>query len=657
MSSLFNRKMSKVGTLLQGAKHTLSHEIVDAQEEINSIIESTDQKKLQAKIRELDLDSTAVNDNIVSILETDSDLFVKLSQCISSFERDFSEFPQKIDSLLTIVSEVSQFPAPNIGEVPEPTILKSAEIINKPAWLVNAPLMYDCLVAQHRIEDSIELVVRCSKSEEQIPSISQWVERTRAILKSEIESRLTKLPINSPQAKNEISRLKALNFEKDAMPLFLNLASTTIVKKMPQFKDSSQFIPFIEESTRILCSEISATIDTYYVLFGVDASTHLTEWVTEQIQAKLPIFRNDIMPGNYAFVKDAVKVTQKELEVLQQKGVSFIYLFESMPDRYCDLLEISSHQLISEISQRIEDDAFDIEPAACDDPGKMKAQTELEAYPESRSLEKFKSVLDSFMKDFQSLYEPTIFFDSANLILNLILSYGDPCLRLLQSFGSEQDTDSRECFKIFRVITVQLGKIQSLLLPEVMKIFMKITGLELPVKKLAEDKINEEIDYVCSLHVQYFFDKWIESIPECENPFDGYKWDSIMEPDPEFENTIKQIIDFIESLKMPKSLYEKTVGFLLDKLIEYAKNAGSNYIENVDMLNSFDFHWVLFSQLMAGYFPREELDTFNANIKIIEKELCRENGINENNCLTPMQVMQAANNYLQSQDNEEDYSD
>ena len=38
------------------------------------------------------------------------------------------------------------------------------------------------------------------------------------------------------------------------------------------------------------------------------------------------------------------------------------------------------------------------------------------------------------------------------------------------------------------------------------------------------------------------------------------------------------------------------------------------------------------------------------NIKIIEKDLCRENLINESKCLTPMQVMEAVNNYVEEYD-------
>ena len=687
--------------LIQHSKKTpqkLSHEYKNAEQEKSEIMTNVDTKKLLGKIKQLNQDAAIVNDTIVGILESDSNLFVNLSQCITAFEREFAEFPAKIDSLLSIVSEAASFPAPDIGNIPPEPVLESCEILEDPAWLPNAPLMYDALVQQHRIEESIALVVKCAevdrKAEEEeeedveeeenhekgvnengekkekkkkieftfidedgnektkevkpIPSISAWVNKTRMLLKSEIEARLELLPINGPEAMKEILQLKSLGYKKYAKPLFLKLASKSIDKMMPQLKDSFQFLPFITNSTQVLVNELLTTMQRYFDLFNGRRIGALTQWVTHQIEEKLPIYRNDIMPSNFTFMREAVKITKNEVEAIQANGISLKHIFEAMPKRFCELLELSSQQTITEITARISDDQFDIEP----EEGK---KITLQDYPESKSFEKFKNFLDSFMKDFDSLYEPSIFFDCANLINNVLLSYGEICMELLHSFEEEEeeeDMSDEDSYRYFRSISVQLGKVQGYLFPEVMKVFKRITGFDSPVKQNAEKEIKETIDYVCAIHVKFFFQKWSQSIGGII-PFSDFRWETVGEVDDNFAPALEVITDFISSLVLPQALYEKTVCCLLDQLLATAKEAGYT-LENVNMLNSFDFHWAVFSQIMCERFPREALDAFNANIRAIEKEICRENFINESDCMTPMQMMQTVNEFLASEGMEED---
>ena len=186
-----------------------------------------------------------------------------------------------------------------------------------------------------------------------------------------------------------------------------------------------------------------------------------------------------------------------------------------------------------------------------------------------------------------------------------------------------------------------------------MKVFKRITGFESPVKKQAEDEIAMTIDHVCALHVKYFFQRWSSSLTDTNIPFGNFKWETVGDVDPNFEPALDKLTEFIESLSMPQQLYDRTVCFLLDQLTATAKEVGYT-IDDVNMMNSFDFHWVVFSQIMHQRFPREALDAFNANIRVIEKEICRENYINENECMTPMQMMQTVNEFLENEGLEED---
>ncbi|EAX92609.1 hypothetical protein TVAG_178860 [Trichomonas vaginalis G3] len=625
----------------------LAHEITDVNEEVEKIIANTDSKKLADKIRALNIDEEIVNDTIVGILESDSELFVNLSQCITSFEREFAEFPQKIDSLLSIVSEISSLPVPTIDDIPLPPELKKSEILDQPAWLVNAPLMYDALLQQHRIEDSVALVVKCQNCHEHnIPSVSEWIDHTRAELKAEIHNRLSNLPINGQEARNEINQLKDLGFESDSMPLFLKLASKSLAKKMPQFKETAQFIPFITKSTQVLCQEIITTMESFFALFGNDNIACLTDWVTQEVSQKLPIYRNDIMPGNFAFMREAVKITQNELKVLSDHGVSLLQLFADMPHRFAELLELSQQQNVAEINATISEDSFDAQPP-------KKGKITLLDYPSSISFDKFKSHLDQFMKDFEFLYDPSIFFDCDTQINTVLLSYGEMCIDLLESLEEEEDTDDIDAFAMFRSISVQLSKVSTYLLPEVMKAFRRVTYYESPTKKQTEEACHKAIDTVCTLHVKYFFNAWNASIGDVSSPFLNFQWESTNDVDDQFEPALNRISEFIDSLRLPTAIYDKTLCIFLDQLLIAVKDAG-RFIEDVSMLNSFDFHWTLFSQLLKEQFPREAMDQFTANVRLIEKDICRTNFINENETMTPMMMMRAVKAFIEADQEEEE---
>ncbi|KAH0792100.1 hypothetical protein GPJ56_003899 [Histomonas meleagridis] len=83
------------------------------------------------------------------------------------FEREFTEFPQKITELKKLVHNAANFPDPVFAEISSTnSSTQQSEIIGKDPMLINAPLIYDCYMQQHRIDDSIRVVVDCLNHEQ-----------------------------------------------------------------------------------------------------------------------------------------------------------------------------------------------------------------------------------------------------------------------------------------------------------------------------------------------------------------------------------------------------------------------------------------------------------------------------------------------------------
>ena len=131
--------------------------------EVESIIndQTTDLASIEKHIKDCGTAQIILNEQIVHILENDSTLFVNLSQCISMFEREFTEFPQKIIELKKLVHNASNFPDPLFDEIAPQPLPQNNEILGKAPMLVNAPLIYDSYMQQHRIDDAIQVVVNC----------------------------------------------------------------------------------------------------------------------------------------------------------------------------------------------------------------------------------------------------------------------------------------------------------------------------------------------------------------------------------------------------------------------------------------------------------------------------------------------------------------
>ncbi|OHT11509.1 hypothetical protein TRFO_19054 [Tritrichomonas foetus] len=579
------------------------------------ICEMSNAEVIKKQIEGFDNIRAQVNSNIVGILEKDSSLFVSLSQCISLFEREFLEFPQRIAEIQKLVDEARAFPIPKFAEVPKLPRVKNSEILDQPATLVDAHLIYDSLVKQHRISESVDLVVNvikstCLSSYKPIKQLDEWIQRTRKSLLKDITGRLKTMSISSEEGQHEFMQLVQLGYETESVQLYIQLATQTIEEKLNSIQNTGQLLQFVRESTEILCNELVEKASIFLKLFH---NSHflptLLVWMNQIIDTKLPIAHPQNFSGNYNLVKDSVVIMRKELKPLEYLGISTLNIFDTLPKRFIVLLSTSAHQHMKDISEAIKADDMDINM-----DGIKKLQ--LQNFPLSSSFEHFRSHVIQFLQEMRSLYVPEMFYDCSKLLKDLVLAYSIGCKELL--------IESTPSIFKFCAILVQLVCVEYLLLPETLKEFTDITKYDFPDEQLATNECRKIMNSINQMLVQTFASLWSE---QCL-PLHQLQFEGIDDLDPTFAGGIEAMTQFLDMLNLPQNLFNETADLLVDAILDVVEKTGS-LIKDVKQLNSFDFHWEYFSKLLLQQLPRSANEKLKAGIQSISNQIGADQGIDD----------------------------
>ena len=592
------------------------------------ICERSNQEVIKKQIDGFDNIRSRMTNNIVGILEKDSSLFVSLSQCISMFEREFLEFPQRISEIQKLVDEARQFPIPKFSEVAPLPKVKNSEILNLSSTIVDAPLIYDSLIQQHRISESIDLVVNVKKEmiyskANDIKYLDEWVSKTSQVLLKEIQGRLKSIQICSEEGQHDFVQLAQLGFINEGVDLFINLASQAIDEKINAIQNTGQLLQYVRETTQILCSEIVEKATVFMKLFAdVQYLPKLLVWINETVENKLPTSRPDTFSGNFNLVKDSVIIMRKELIPLEDIGFSTLNIFDTLPQRFLFLLSSAEKQHIEKIKDAIQEDEWDINMDSV-------KTSKVEDYPVSTSAEDYKSHFIQFLQELKSLYVSEMFYDCSKLLKELLLSYSTGCKDIL---SEDQPSIDRFC-----AILVQLIRIENILLPDAFKEFTEITGYKFPDEESTKKESNDIIGSINQMLVKTFISMWSEVLPPDQLAFDG-----IDELDPHFENAIDVMGQFLNMLNLPQSIFNETADILVDSIIEVADNTGA-VIEDASMLNSFDFHWEYFCRSLLTMLPRQANEKLKASIQNLSNQIGDEQNIDDKDRETFKNITAAVN--------------
>jgi hypothetical protein len=576
----------------------------DPDQEAQAKCKGVGREEIIQKARRCETSRTIINEKIVQILEKNSRLFITLSQCISNFEREFTEYPPKIVELQKLVAEAAKFPVPSFDEAPSIPVSPNHAIIGKPAWIVNAPLRYDCLVQQHRVPESIQLVVDCLKSSDRIPSIDEWVNKTRAHLHTMIQGNLKALHLNSDDAKQEFRQLQALGYEPEAVHLFVKLANKTLDAKLEALPNTGQFLQCVRHASVTLCNELSEMSKTFLELFPQHYLAELVSWVSRSLETKLPIANPKSFANNFNLVKDALRIMNEAVTPLESLGVNARHIFESTSGRYVELLEMAAHQHILEVTEAVRKEKWELNLANI-------SELKVEEYEACPALKEFQSHVTRFAAEMKYLYEAVIFHDCVRLYKDVLLCFGLECLAFLEEEPPSINT--------FCDVAVQLVCCSDLLIPGALAEFEKVTGRPYPGEAQTLAEATSALNDVLAMIGQTFIGMWADRL--MHTPF---VWDGIDQLVPQFAEAVQVMRDFLEMLELPDVLYTRTTDGLVNGIVAVAEATsqfvdaqegdedGNGEVTLVDSMNSFSFHWVFFAQRVGELFSK------SANTKLLD---------------------------------------
>ena len=599
----------------------------DPDEEAAKKCADRDRQSIELTAKRCDQNRATINEKIVHILETDSRLFIALSQCISNFEREFSEYPPKILELKKMVADARNFPVPSFDEVPPIPKAPNSEIIGQPHWLINAPLKYDALVQQHRISESIELVVKCIGEKGKVKRIDEWAEKIRQVLQKDIQVRLKSLPLNSEEAKREFKELQSLGFEAETVNLFLKLASKNLEEKLSALPSTDDFLLYVRSTSTLLCNEVTETARTFLELCSDQYLPRLVAWVVKQIETRMPISHPEVFAGNFNAVKDSVKIMIDATKPLTDMGISTLHLFEAAPQKMANLLAAAAKQHISDVSVSILDDEWDIDLTDIRD-------AKIEDYPLSSSYEHFRAHLIQFHQELSYLYDPEIFYECARLMKEVLTSYSHKCLELL--------TEEKYGVEVFCAISTQLLCVQSTLIPESIKEFSAITDNAFPGEQETMSECEGIVSQVIRLLVDIFMRMWSDILVG-----NRVNWGiGVTGIDPQFTSAIDVMTQFVTVLKLPSVLFQQASEILAESILKVVEETSETVFEPEE-LNSFDFHWTYFSRRVQDLFPRRTNEKFREGVTAISNKLGPERSITQDERMRLADLNKAVQKALQ----------
>lgn len=600
------------------------------------ICEESSTKKIESKVEDLNQLKNQVNGNIVVVLEKDSSLFVNLSQCISLYEREFLEFPQKIAEVQSLVKEAKSYPKPRFGEIPAAPKIKDSEIIKQPASLIDAPILYDCLVQRHRISESIDLVIKTKKTLSnlaknenyvQLKELEDWVQKASQNIHKDTINRLKSTQFNSTAYENEFKYLNKLGFYDDSIQLFIKYSTQQIEEQINSIQNNGKVLQYIREVTDTLVKEITECVQVFLNIFKRKQVPNIVSWATKMVEDFLPFEHAEIFVGNYNVVKDSVIIMQRSLSKLEEIGISTLNIFDSLSDHLNTLLLSAAQHRIKEIADSIADDDWDInvEGIRSMDP---------EDFPLSVSCLNFRSHAYQFLQEMKSLYISTMFYDSANLLKKLIASYFKGCFILINNAVPSVEH--------FCVIITQLAIVKTLIFPELTVQFKEVTGYEFPNISKVTIEFSESIEMVEDMLIQTFIVMWADVLPP-----DQIQWDEIGKLDSHFQGAIDVMTQFLDMLNIPDKIFESTIDKLIYNILSVVDST-AGYIYDAISIDSFDFHWDYFSQVISSLLTDEAYQKLRIGIQDISSKVCMDQAINEDDRETPEAIALAVQNCLKA---------
>lgn len=600
------------------------------------ICEESTSKLIGEKIINLNQLKDQANGKIVVVLEKDSSLFVNLSQCFSLYEREFQEFPQKIAEIQNLVKEAKQYPKPCFEEIPASPKVKDSEIIKQPASIIDAPILYDCLVQRHRINESIDLVIKTKKALSnlmkgdnyvRLPEIEDWIQKVSQNIHKDTINRLKTTQFNSIEYQNEFKYLIKLGFYDDSIQLFTKYSTQQIEERLNSIQNNGKLLQYIREVTDTLVQEIIECVQVFLKIFKRKHVPNVVTWATKVVEDFLPFEHPEIFAGNYNVVKDSVIIIQRSLTKLEEFGISSLNIFDSLSDHLNVLLSTAAKHRIKEIADSIADDDWDInvEGIRFMNP---------EDFPLSVSCVNFRSHVYQFLQEMKSLYIPSMFYDSANLLKKIVASYFKGCFILINNADPSVEH--------FCVIITQLATVKISIFPELAQQFKEITGYDFPNSSKIVDEFNESIDMVEDMLIQTFIVMWAEVLPP-----DQIHWNGINKLDSHFQSAVDVMTQFLDMLNIPDNLFNNTIEKLVDNILSVVDCTASNIFDAAS-IDSFDFHWDYFSNVISSLLTQPAYQKLRNGIQDISSKVSIEQAINEDDRETPEAIALAVKNCLKA---------
>lgn len=603
---------------------------------------------VKKQIEHFDNIITTVNESIVSRLKKEihndenessgDSLFVNLLKCISVFEREFLDFPPKIAEIQKLVNEASNFPEPNFAEVPPVPKIKNEEILDVQADIIDAPLIYDSLVQQHRISESVDFFINITQSirekEIKIKYLNDWADRTKSSLLKEIQNRLKVIPLESDSAQSSFIQLVKLGFSDEGVQFYIKLATQAIEERFNSIQNSGQLLQYVRDTSEVLYLELDQKGRIFIRLFpDKQYIPILVEWMDRMIDTRLPISHPETFAGNFNLVKESITIMRNSMAPLERLGLSCFDVFDSYPKYFLGLLKSVHHQHLVEISEALKDDEWDISME-----GIRTANPE--DFPLSSSFEHFRKHLVKFLSELRDIYVPEMFYTSSSLLKELILSYPEGCKSLLNEENPSIDK--------FCAILIQLVCVKELLLPETLNDFLDIAGNDFPEEEDTVSKCQEIMTTIDQMLVSTFVHMWAEVLLP-----DQIEFDSIEEIDPQFESAVELMTQFLMMLNLPQSLFDTTIDILINSILSIAENTGTT-VNTVKMLNSFEFHWTYFMISLLRLLPEDVNEKLREGLDSVINAIADELGISDEEREDPKVVQSNALKCLQEKENNDE---
>ena len=264
-----------------------------------------------------------------------------------------------------------------------------------------------------------------------------------------------------------------------------------------------------------------------------------------------------------------------------------------------------------------------------------------EDFPLSSSFEHFRKHLVKFLSELRDIYVPEMFYTSSSLLKELILSYPEGCKSLLCE-------DNNPSIDKFCAILVQLVCVKDLLLQETLNDFSDISSNNFPEEEDTKVKCQEIMVEIDQMLVTTFVHMWAEVLPPGQ-----FEWDGTDEIDPQFESAVEVMTQFLMMLNLPQSLFDQTADLLINSILTVAESTGST-VENVDHLNSYEFHWTYFMLSLMRLLTENANDKLREGLDAVINSIADEQGILDDEREDPKVLQSNALKCLQEKENNED---